>query len=61
MAKEEPTEKDTAALDAKIKELMKRNESLHEDIDKTHAGADAAKAAAAAKAKALSSIKPPKR
>jgi len=57
----EPTDKDTAALDAKIKELMKRTESLHESIDKTHAGADAAKAEAEAKAKALASLKPPKR
>ena len=57
----EPTDKDTATLDAKIKELMKRSESLHESIDKTHAGAEAAKAQAAAKAKALASIKPRKR
>jgi len=57
----EPTDKDTAALDAKIKELTKRSESLHESIGKTHAGADAAKAAAAAKAKALAGVKPPKR
>ena len=57
----EPTYKDTAVLDAKIKELMKRSESLHASIDEMHAGADAAKAAAAAKAKALAGIKPPKR
>ena len=49
----EPTKKDTAALDAKIKELTQRSESLHASVDEAHKSAEAAKSAAGAKAKEL--------
>jgi hypothetical protein len=49
----EPTNKDTAALDAKIKELMKRSQSLDASADEAQKAADEAKAAAGAKAKEL--------
>lgn len=38
---DEPNKADLAKLDARIKELMKRSESLEKDADETHKSAEA--------------------
>ena len=54
---DEPTEKDAAKLEAKIKELTKRADSLDESADEIHEAAKAAESESAAQAKAIGSIK----
>jgi hypothetical protein len=49
-------EPDGAKLDAKIKELKKRGESLKASVDETHKAAEATKSAAAASEKELASL-----
>ena len=56
MAKE-PTKEDIAKLDARIKELAQRSDSLHASADETHKAAEAAKSESAARSKELNNIK----
>lgn len=50
-------EVDIDKLEAKIKELKKRSESLDASVDETHKAAEATKSAAAAGSKELGNIK----
>ena len=54
---DEPNKADMAKLDARIKELMKKSESLEKDADETHKSAEAVKSEAAARSKELGNIK----
>ena len=56
MAKE-LTKEDIAKLDAKIKELAQRSDSLHASADEIHKSAEAAKSESTARSKELSNIK----
>ena len=57
---DEPTKADIAKLEAQIKELTQRSKDLDADVDATHKAAEEAKKAAAAQAKELGGLKPPK-
>ncbi len=54
---EEPTEEEMEQLQAQIKALKERSNTLDTDVDATHKAAEAAKAEATAKSKELDKIK----